>query len=399
MSENNNLETKDTADLEAQETVVLESDETVEQEVLETKKERKKRKSILPKIILFLILVLFALLGLIVKYFFDSQKPIQENSEKVLFTVPEDATVQSLTDKLFAEGIIRDGKMSYYYVRYKKYSEFYAGEYEIDKSWNIDQIFEAFSEPRNAIENSITVTIPEGYWARDAAQVLSEKLNIPYDDIIALWNNKEWIESKMKDYPFLTEDIFKNKESRVYLEGYIHPNTYEFKEDSTAEDVTIKLLDQMLMVYQPYAEEIENSLLTTHQIFTLASIVQFEAGGSVPDQKEIAGVLYNRMANDMNLEVSASVCYAIDFNPETHDWTECETNSEYDSEYNTYMYEGLTPGPICNFAESCLDAAVRPNITSNYYFMADVYGDGTIYYAETYEEHLENVEKYLDGKY
>ena len=87
MSENNNLETKDTADLEAQETVVLESDETVEQEVLETKKERKKRKSILPKIIVFLILVLFALLGLIVKYFFDSQKPIQENSETVLFKV------------------------------------------------------------------------------------------------------------------------------------------------------------------------------------------------------------------------------------------------------------------------------------------------------------------------
>lgn len=385
------------ADLESVETVeIQEVDKSTDSN---ENNKKKKKKSIFPKIILILLLLLATALGGIAYYFFDCQKALQAESEKVLFTVEENTTMYDLTDKLEKEGIIKDGKMAYYYARWKNINDIYAGQYELDKSWDLDTIFASLGDPLTAIQNNITITIPEGSWAKDIAQLLSDKLGIDYDEIFALWNDKEWIQSIMSDYPFLTNDIFENKDSRCYLEGYLAPNTYEFKEDTTAKDATLVLLDQTKKIYDVYAQEIEDSLLTTHQIFSLASIIQFEAGGSLEDQKEIAGVLYNRLASDMHLEVSASVCYAIDWNPNENSWTECETNADYDSPYNTYMYEGITPGPICNFAESCLDAAVRPNITNNYFFMADVYGDGTIYYAETFEEHAKNVETYLDGKY
>ena len=73
----------------------------------------------------------------------------------------------------------------------------------------------------------------------------------------------------------------------------------------------------------------------------------------------------------------------------------CEVNSEFDSPYNTYKYPGLPPGPIQNPGIDALKAVLHPARHDYYYFMADVYGDGTVYYAETLEEHNANVAKYL----
>ena len=80
---------------------------------------------------------------------------------------------------------------------------------------------------------------------------------------------------------------------------------------------------------------------------------------------------------------------------ENDTWQACEVNSSFDSPYNTYMYPGLPPGPIENPGVMALDAVLNPTESNYYYFMADVYGDGTVYYAETLEQHNQNVAKYL----
>ena len=99
----------------------------------------------------------------------------------------------------------------------------------------------------------------------------------------------------------------------------------------------------------------------------------------------------------MPLQSSVTVCYAIDYDKQTDNWQSCEVNSDFDSPYNTYQHDGLPPGAIENAGTAALEAVLNPNQTDYYYFMADVYGDGTVYFARTLDEHNANVNKYLYG--
>lgn len=236
------------------------------------------------------------------------------------------------------------------------------------------------------------MTIVEGDWAKHIADKIAGVTSVTSDELIALWNNEDYLRSIMNDYPFLTEDIF-NENIRIKLEGYLAPNTYNFFQETTAEEVTKKILDESLAIYQKYENEIKKSSLSIHELYTLASIVQYESG-NIDDMKKIAEVFYNRMEIGMPLQSSVTVCYALDIN-KSDDWTACEVNPNYDSLYNTYKYQGLPPGPIQNPGEDALEAVLNPDQNNYLYFMADVYGDGTVYYAETYEEHEANVNRYL----
>ena len=96
----------------------------------------------------------------------------------------------------------------------------------------------------------------------------------------------------------------------------------------------------------------------------------------------------------MPLQSSVTVCYALDITQDDN-WQACEMNPTFDSPYNTYMYGGLPPGPIENPGSEAINAVLNPAKHDYYFFMADVYGDGTVYYAKTLEEHEANVDKYL----
>ena len=96
----------------------------------------------------------------------------------------------------------------------------------------------------------------------------------------------------------------------------------------------------------------------------------------------------------MKLQSSVTVCYAID-KEKDDDWMACEVNPDFDSPYNTYRVEGLPPGPILNPGRDAIQAVLQPQASDYLYFMADVKGDGTVYYAKTYAEHQANVRKYL----
>jgi UPF0755 protein len=113
------------------------------------------------------------------------------------------------------------------------------------------------------------------------------------------------------------------------------------------------------------------------------------------DMRLIAGVFYNRLRINMPLQASPTVCYSL---YEFESWLECERRTSIDSPYNTYVYRGLPVGPILNPSEMAITATLNPQPTDYLYFMADVYGDGTIYFAKTLAEHEANVNKYLRGR-
>ncbi|MPM70626.1 Endolytic murein transglycosylase [bioreactor metagenome] len=120
-------------------------------------------------------------------------------------------------------------------------------------------------------------------------------------------------------------------------------------------------------------------------------MTQFEAGNDT-DNKIVSGIWFNRLESGMPLQSSVTVCYAL---YDYEHWHSCEVNTDLDSPYNTYKYSGIPIGPIDNPGESAIASVLYPTKTDYYFFIADVYGDGTIYYAKTYAEHQANINKYL----
>jgi len=362
-------------------------------EQMASRKTKRRHRLRVGRLIL-LILILLALIfgGLYLKYSSDL-KARQSASESVDFIVDDGSTAKTVTSKLASEGIIRNAQSAYIYAKLNHYTDIKKGEYQLDKSWDVKTILVTLNDPNSAMANVASVTIVEGDWAKDIADKISQVTDVSSDDLLALWNDETYIRSIMSKYPFLTEDIF-NDNVRISLEGYLAPDTYQFFKDSTAQAVTEKILDQTLAVYQEVQSEMASSSYSINEIYTMASIIQYESG-KVSDMKEIAGVFYNRLKAGMPLQSSVTVCYAIDLDKVNDNWRSCEVNSDFESPYNTYKYTGLPPGPIENPGKDALIAALEPSSNDYYYFMADVCGDGTVYYAKTLEEHNQNVKKYL----
>ncbi len=360
------------------------------------KKKKKKKGNIFVKIVLGLVVILVAALGGIYWYYQQCLKPMSNASEEVAFSIPSGSSLQSVSYDLQDAGMVRNGKIAYYYAKFNGLNDIKAGDYTLDKSWDLTKIYTVLCDPNAAHQETVSVTLIEGDWAKDAAKKLGAATGLSAEDFLALWNDEDYVRSLMSEYPFLTEEIF-NDNIRILLEGYLAPETYEFFADTDVKAVTEKILDQQLQLYSKYKDDIAASELSVHEIYTLASILQYEASTDLEDLKNVASVFYNRMAIGMPLQSSVTVCYAIDFDKDVDDWQACEFNSDFDSPYNTYAYLGLPPGPIENPGEDALVAALYPNDTPYYFFMADVYGDGKIYFAETLEEHNANVAKYLGG--
>lgn len=356
-----------------------------------TRKKKTRKPNVKNILILVLLIVVLCMLIGFMKYKHDL-KPVSNTSETVMFKVKDGQAGLDIANDLKEQGIVRNAKSTYYYAKLNHLTNIKAGVYEVNLSDDVDAILRELNDPNAGIQNVATVTIVEGDWAKHIALKIADQTNVSAESLMQLWNNKEWIQSQMGNYPFLTDEMF-NENVRTYLEGYLAPNTYQFFKETTAEDVTKKILDQSLVVYNEFKDEMNKQDLSIEQLYTLASIVQFEASDEA-NMKEIAGVFYNRLKIDMPLQSSVTVCYAIDYE-KTDNWMRCEVNSNVDSPYNTYKYKGLPPGPILNPGVMALDAVLHPNKSDYLYFMADVNGDGTVYYSKTLAEHEAYVRKYL----
>ena len=353
------------------------------------KRKQKKKRTLKIGRLLLVVLIPALLLGGLVMYsgYKNALKPMQSKSEEVSFVVPQGAGAKAVAEDLEKAGLIRNADYVYYHIRKEKLTDVKSGTYTLNKSWSPDKIFEVLNDPAAAEVDAARVTIIEGDWAKHAAARIAEETNVSASELLELWNDETYIRSLMEKYPFLTEDLFKDT-IRYKLEGFLAPNTYMFYRETDAKTVTEKILDQQLVVYNMYKDAIEASEYSVHDLYTLASIVQYESG-KPDDMKMIAGVFYNRLKNDWPLQSSVTVCYAMD-EDNGENWLACEANADFDSPYNTYMYPGLPPGPIVNPGSEAIEAVLYPTDSDYFFFMADV-DTGTVYYAKTLEEHNRNV--------
>ena len=172
------------------------------------------------------------------------------------------------------------------------------------------------------------------------------------------------------------------------LEGYLFPSTYHFTPATPERDIIMTMAEQFRKSSQPLlAKAGPTARLSSHELLTLASIVEKETGVEA-ERGLVAAVFLNRLKRQMPLQSDPTVIYGLkDFNGNL-----TKKDLREDNPYNTYRIGGLPPGPICNPSLSSIKAVLNPPDVRYLYFVSK--NDGTHVFSETIEEHNQAVKTY-----
>ncbi|MDI7274588.1 MAG: endolytic transglycosylase MltG [Anaerolineae bacterium] len=315
----------------------------------------------------------------------EISQPVDPTSKQVIrFEVTPGETAAVIGPRLEAAGLIRSGSAFAALARYRGVDHMLeVGEYELSPSMTMEQII---TELQHGRVRAITVTIPEGWRMEQVAERLAEAGLGSKDEFLELMRRHDY------PYPWL-EDRPAN--APAGLEGFLFPDTYEFPVDAKP----IAVVDLMLRnfdrrVTPELRKKLTSQGMTVYEAVTLAAIVEREAV-IAQERPTIAGVFLSRLDRGMLLQADPTVSYAKGFDATSNRWWSPmleEDAKEVDSPYNTFLYPGLTPGPICSPGLASIDAVANPAETTYLYFVSK--GDGSHAFAETFEEHLLNMEKY-----
>lgn len=301
-------------------------------------------------------------------------------------TIDEFVTVEDLAYLLHEQGLIAEPDAFKLYVGYKyrdKTLEFVPGTYELKSTMNYDQMIRSLIK-RAPDRQIIKVTIPEGYTVDQIIDLLVNEYKIggTREDYVKAINEYEY------NYRFMEElgKIELSSDRKYRLEGYLYPATYDVYTDLSAVGVVDKFLSAFEERFEDsYYDRLTELNMNLDEAVTLASIVQAE-GKFDSEYYLISSVFHNRLnSNTMKkLESDATLQYFLPERKEDLSQSDLDT----DHPYNSYLYEGLTPSAICNPGLEAIHAALYPEETDYYYFVADV--DGYSLFAQTNAQHEAN---------
>jgi UPF0755 protein len=298
------------------------------------------------------MLVIVAGLGIWVTYFRSAHIP---PGHSVLVEIPKGAGTRAIARLLTNDGIVANANMFDLRTRLDGADgKLHAGEYDLTTGMDYEEVILQLEEGPSQLYS--TVTIPEGFSARQIAQRLQARAGISATEFerVALTQ----ADSFKAKYPFLAGD------STPSLEGYLFPKTYRVRKGSTASDVIAMMLDQFGQETAGLDLKYASSRgLDLHGVVTIASIIEREAAkGS--DRPLVASVIYNRLKIGMRLQVDPTVMYVV--GQKAHLYNH---DLQVDSPYNTYRHAGLPPGPIASPGLKSLEAAAHPATTSNLFYI------------------------------
>lgn len=367
--------------------------DVIRQKMLEHQSEAKVVRKIV--LIISILVVLFILIvgGGGYLYIKSAMKPVDPKSKlQKKVDIPIGSSVTGIAGTLEKNGIIKDAKVFKYYVKLKNEGGFMAGEYQLSPSMDVQEIVGRLKTGKVLAKASFKITIPEGKQLKEIAAIMAAATKQNEADIFNKLNDKAFIKELMAKYPdILTEEIL-NPTIKYPLEGYLYPATYPFyKPNPTLAEMVTAMLDKTRTVLSDYTEESKDKKLTVHQLLTMASLVEEEATDKA-DRKTISSVFYNRMKKGMPLQTDPTVLYAQGKHKEKVLYKDLEVSSPY----NTYKNTGLPPGPIANAGRISIEAALNPEKTDFYYFLATANGD--VLFTKTLEEHNKLKAEHISSK-
>ena len=310
----------------------------------------------------------------------------KSSNAKVEVVIKQGMSTSQIASLLKKKYLIRDEFFFKVYMKLNRRDSIKASTYYLSKNMSLDNIVSLLE--KGTSNTDISITFKEGKTIKDYAKLLSETTNISEDEFLTNMKDKTYLASLIKSYWFLTDAIL---DSNIYygLEGYLAPDTYNFKDkDVTVEEVIKTLLDQEEKNLSPYKDTL--SKMNVHEVLTLASISELE-GLKDTDRKLIVGVFQNRLSKGMNLGSDVTTYYAF------NQAMDKDLTSEMFNTYNPYntrssaMAGKLPVGPICNPSIESIMASINPTKSDYYYFVADK--NGNVYYTKTSSEHSAKVKE------
>lgn len=299
-------------------------------------------------------------------------------------TIPEGADIDEVTDILKENGIIEYPYLFRFYSDLIEHDgNFLPGKYTVSPSMNYDFLLSAFRPSFS--KETIWLTIPEGYCVEDIINLFTSNGVSTREEFIKAINDTQY------DFEFL-KPLYENPpEGRTYLlEGYLYPDKYEFYVDSSAETVIYKLLDNFERKFDElYYERAQDLGLTVDEILTIASLIQSEAY-YLDEYEYVSSVFHNRLNTPYSypkLESDATIVYAIYCATGTRPSSSSLSSQKFfESPYNTYLCNGLPPGPICSPSYNAITCALYPADSKYYFFVSD--SSGRMTFSKTLSEHL-----------
>lgn len=369
-------------------------DPNIPQDEIKKIQQRKKEKKLVRKIVLFsgLAILVGALILAISIYFYVSKalKPVDENNKTAIkVEVPIGSNLDSIAQILEDKGVIRDARIFKYYTKFKNESGFQAGKYNILPSMTIDEIIKSLKTGKVYREPEFQVTIPEGLTLEQIGAIVEKRTSYTSEEFMKLVTSEKFIKDMKSKYPETITKAVEDKNIRYKLEGYLYPSTYDFfVAKPTLEEVVEKFIAQTDSIVRSYEPQLKEMKMTPHEFLTFSSLLEREATAQA-DRQTIASVFNNRIEQGMPLQTDPTVLYALGEHKDRVLYKDLEVKNAY----NTYQNKGLPPGPIANAGRASTDATIDPAKTDYLYFVADKNGQN--HFAETYDEHLKNVEKYV----
>ena len=349
---------------------------------------RIQNKSSTPKIlILLIVLIAIVFVSSFVSYTYLVDKynnPISldsiiiDPSTSLSFKIEKGAGTSDIAKNLKEQDLIESETIYRFLSKFNGYDGNYkAGTYTLCQGLNYEEIMVILtSNPE-----SVKITIPEGFTTRQIANRLEANGVCTAKDFLAAVDSQD-----VTSYPFIT-----NHENRDFrLDGYLFPDTYEFDIDASPDTIIYKMLNRFNEIYKPdYYTRAEEIGLTQDQVIILASMVEKEAR-LASERPMIAGVFINRLhsAYLTKMQSCATIRYAYTKLYGTTLETVTAENTTIDDLYNTYKYEGLPPGPICNPGQDAIEAVLNYSHHNYYYFVARTDGSNGHIFSETYEQHV-----------
>lgn len=362
--------------------------------------ERRKEDSIVRKIVTVIVVTLVLCMAISLfsfyRYWQSSLKPLDPDSKKIVqVEVPIGSSTKEIGKILQDDKVIKSGFVFTYYVKMNNLSNFQGGYYQMSANMTLDDVAHLLQEGGTAEPEALAdakLAIPEGQSIDQIGDLLAKHTKYSKEEFLTFMQDQTFFNKMVAAYPKLLTSASESQNMRYSLEGYLFPATYNYYKKQSLADIVEPMIAKMDSVMASKYDKVAESGMTVHQVLTLASLVEKE-GVSADDRRKIARVFLNRLQQDMPLQSDISVLYALN-EQKVHLSNE---DTAVDSPYNLYLNKGYGPGPFDSPSEESIDAVLYPADTDDLYFLADI-EDHKIYFAKTYEEHLEQKQKYIEDK-
>lgn len=319
--------------------------------------------------IIIIALLLFALYPFANDFFNTSDK----QGEEVVFSVANGESAKTVAKNLKNSGLIKSEILfSLKLKATNSATKIHSGTFNLNTGMSLSTIIRKLTTEGGG--ESFTLVVPEGYSAEQIAQKLEQN---------GIMNADMFLAALSDDYNYDFIGKIPKRDLKYKLQGFLFPQTYEFFKNASAHEI----IDTMLKEFEKQYAKIADVKNIDYDTIVLASLVEREAKLD-SERGKIAGVIKNRLNENMLLQIDATVVYAISdglYNVDKVYYKDLENTSPY----NTYKYKGLPVGAICNPGIKSIKAALMPDIHKyKFYHTDENKKDGSHIFTENYDEHM-----------